>query len=50
MQLFCEWYTSYQLLYTTKYGKSPYPPAAMTGLVDLSTDGVLEKTPIMIIA
>ena len=33
------------------HGKISYPPAAMTGLVDLSTDGVLKKkTSIVIIA
>lgn len=54
MQLFCEWYALYQLLQvhvcTSSDGKTPYPPAAITGLVDLSTDGVLEKTKIMMIA
>ena len=45
MQLFCEWYALYHLLQvcTSSDGKTPYPPAAMTGLVDLSTDGVLAK-------
>lgn len=28
---------------TSQDGKTPYPPADMTGLVDLSTEGVLEK-------